>query len=123
MKKAPYTLLEAEKICKDHQYLIGKKFSPTSDLIIESVTVTPYDEVNKKRFLIFYFLFNNAESALSHEYRGFLFDIIVIGRSANDEHDLLQEDLSVWLTENMAAVNNDMKIPGEGESPAIAGNG
>ena len=70
MKKAPYTLQEAEQICNDYQYLVGQKFSPESDLTIECVTMTPFDEVNKKRFLIFYFLFNNAESALSHEYRG-----------------------------------------------------
>src|ERR1700744_6169652 len=97
MKKAPYTLQAAELLCKEYQYLVGRKFAATSDLTIECITVTPFDEINKKRFLIFYFLFNNAESALSHEYRGFLFDIIVIGRSQHDGHELLQEDLYVWL--------------------------
>jgi hypothetical protein len=100
MKKAPYSLQEAEQLCKDYQYLVGQKFSSDSDLIIECVTVTPFDEANKQRFLILYFLFNNAQSALNQEYKGFLFDIIVIGRSAHDEHELLQEDLTVWLAEN-----------------------
>jgi hypothetical protein len=100
MSNAPYTLQEAEQLCKEYQYLVGQKFSSDSDLFIECVTITPFDEINKKRFLILYFLFNNAESALSHEYKGFLFDIIVIGRSQQDQHELLQEDLSVWLAEN-----------------------
>ena len=100
MKKAPYSLEEAEQMCKEYQHLVGQPFADSSDLIVECVTVTPFDEVNKKRFLIFYFLFNNAESALSHEYQGLLFDIIVIGRSVNDEHELLQEDLYTWIHEN-----------------------
>ena len=100
MKQAPYTLQEAEQLCKEYQYLVGQKFSSDSNLVIECVTITPFDEINKKRFLILYFLFNNAESALNQEYKGFLFDVIVIGRSLEDEHELLQEDLAVWLTEN-----------------------
>jgi hypothetical protein len=100
MKKAPYSLAEAEELCKEYQHLVGQSFAKDNNLIIECVTITPFDEVNKQRFLIFYFLFNNAESALSQEYRGFLFDIIVIGRSVTDEHELLQEDLYTWVHEN-----------------------
>ncbi len=102
MKKPPYSLEEAELLCKEYQHLVGQPFSGDSKLMIECVTVTPFDEGNKKRFLIFYFLFNNAESALSQEYKGLLFDIIVIARSMEDEHELLQEDLYTWVHENKA---------------------
>lgn len=113
MKRAPYTLQEAELLCNEYQYLVGRKFSPTSDLTIECVTVTPFDEINKKRFLIFYFLFNNAESALTQEYRGFLFDVLVIARSEYDEHDLLQEDLHTWIGENGIATGKDSNAADE----------
>lgn len=100
MKKAPYSLQEAEKLCQEYQFLIGKSFSSDSNAVIECVTVSPFDETSRKRFLIYYFLFNNAESALSHEYKGLLYDIIVIARSLQDEHELLQEDLNAWIEEN-----------------------
>lgn len=101
MKKAPYTQAEAEALCKEYQNLVGRPFGRGSNLVIECVTVTPFDEMNKERFLIFYFLFNNASSALSHEYKGLLFDIIVIAHSMQDEHELLQEDLYTWVHDNM----------------------
>ncbi len=105
MKKAPYSLPEAEKLCLEHQFLVGRSFASDSNAVIECVTVSPFDETSRKRFLIYYFLFNNAESALAHEYKGLLYDIIVIARSTQDEHELLQEDLNTWLEENGRALD------------------
>jgi hypothetical protein len=108
MKKAPYSLAEAEKLCREYQFLVGRSFASDSDAVIECVTVTPFDEISRKRFLIFYFLFNNAQSALSHEYKGLLYDILVIARSVDDEHELLQEDLTTWLNENKQDEDPDL---------------
>jgi hypothetical protein len=115
MKKAPYSLAEAEMICKDYQYLIGQSFANGGKAVIECVTITPFDQINKQRFLIFYFLFNNAESALAHEFKGLLYDLIVIARSTEDEHELLHEDLTTWLTENKQLPGN---IEAEAQEPA-----
>lgn len=106
MKKAPYSLPEAEKLCQEYQFVVGQSFASDSNAVIECVTITPFDEISKKRFLIYYFLFNNAESALAHEYKGLLYDIIVIARSVEDEHELLQEDLYTWADENKSAVQD-----------------
>ena|SRR5579872_3488236 len=100
MKKAPYSLQEAQQLCKEYQYLSGQPFEKENDFVIECVTVVPFDELSKERFLIFYFLFDNAESALAHEYKGLLFDVLVIARSTTDKHELLQEELVTWLGEN-----------------------
>lgn len=100
MNQAPYSLKEAQQICADYTYLVGQPFGTDSDAIIEKVTVTPFDEASKKRFLIFYFLLGNAESALTQEYKGLLFDILVIARSTSDQHDLQQEELATWLATN-----------------------
>ena len=108
MKKAPYSLPEAEKLCQEYQFLVGQSFASDSNAVIECVTITPFDEISKKRFLIYYFLFNNAQSALAHEYKGLLYDIIVIARSVEDEHELLQEDLYTWTDENIQAPGKDM---------------
>ena len=110
MERVPYSLPDAEKLCTEYQFLVGKPFAPGSNSIIECVTISPFDEISRKRFLIYYFLFNNPQSALAHEYKGFLYDILVIARSLQDEHELLQEDLSSWLKENNLSTgsNKDM---------------
>jgi hypothetical protein len=100
MKRAPYTLAEAEKICAEYQYLVGESYATGGDLKIECITTTPFDEVSKERFLILYFLLNNAEGAKANEYNGLLFDVLIIGRSATDQHELQQEDICSWLMKN-----------------------
>lgn len=100
MKKAPYSLEEAQRLCTEYQYLVGQPFEKGQSFVIECVTVVPFDELSRERFLIFYFLFNNAESALAHEYKGLLFNALVIARSTTDEHELRQEELVMWLAEN-----------------------
>jgi hypothetical protein len=116
MKKAPYSLPEAEALCREHQFLVGRSFAADSNAVIECVTISPFDEISRKRFLIYYFLFNNAESALSHEYKGLLYDIIVIARSVDDEHELLQEDLSTWMLENGNSANGNTDDIGQSVS-------
>ena len=100
MKNAPYSLQEAQKFCAAYQYLVGQSFGKDGNSIIECITITPFDEVSRERFLILYFLLNNAESALANEYKGLQYDVLVIARSVTDEHELLQECLNTWLKEN-----------------------
>ena len=100
MKSAPYTLPEAEKLCAEYQYLVGKPFSKDSDSAITCVAIAPFDQNSKNRFTIFYLLFNDAESALSHEYKGFLYDVIVIASAPADRNDLKQDSLHTWIAAN-----------------------
>ena len=100
MKTAPYTLPEAEKLCTEYQYLVGKPFSKASDAVITCVAIAPFDQNSKNRFTIFYLLFDDAETALSHEYKGLLYDVIVIASSPQDRNDLHQEDICTWTNAN-----------------------
>ena len=108
MKRAPYTLPEAEKLCTEHQYLVGKHFSRDKDATITCVAIAPFDQNSKNRFTIFYLLFDDAETALSHEYKGLLYDVIVIASSPQDRNDLLQEDLCTWTTNNTEALKSNV---------------
>jgi hypothetical protein len=110
MKKAPYSLAEAEKLCEEYSSLVGSPFVRDGNAVIECVTMVPFDEIGRKRFLIYYFLFNNAQSVLAHEYKGLLYDIIVIARSVEDEHELLHEDLYTWLKDNSGEVNDNSDV-------------
>jgi len=100
MKTAPYTLPEAEKLCTEYQYLVGKPFAKDSDATITCVAIAPFDRNSKNRFTIFYLLFDDAETALSHEYKGLLYDVIVIASSPHDRNDLHQEDIHTWTITN-----------------------
>jgi hypothetical protein len=100
MKLAPYTLEEAKKLCAEYQYLKDQSFAKDTDAVIECITIAPYDKVSRQRFLIFYFLLNSAESALANEYKGLLYDVLIIARSVADEQELLHEDLNTWLAAN-----------------------
>ena len=105
MKNAPYTLPEAEKLCTQFQYLVGKPFGDDSDAIISCVAIAPFDQNSKNRFTIFYLLFDDAETALQHEYKGLLYDVIVIASSPQDRNELHQDDIHTWVSKNMEFVS------------------
>jgi len=111
MKQAPYSLNEAQKICEQYQFLVGQAFDPEMPInsTIECVTIAPFDQINKRRFIIYYLLFNDAQSALTHEYKGLLYDILVIARSTENDNDLLQENLHVWLAKNSLSTSQTSK--------------
>ena len=99
MKKAPYSLAEAQKICCEYQHLKGQQFDQEMTTGIDAVVVVPFGEVDKKRFFLCYLLFDDAEMALRDEYNGFLFDVVVIA-GAKDGNELVQQDLYSWLAKN-----------------------
>ena len=103
MKLPPYSLAEAEKLCADHQYLTGERYDTDNDsnAVIECIAVVPFDELNKQKFIIYYHLLHDAVRALRHEYRGLLFDVMVLG-TYTDKYDLLQTDLHKWLAKRTA---------------------
>jgi hypothetical protein len=105
MKNAPYSLAEAEQLTHEYQYLTGQRFRSEGNTTIECVTVAPFDEINKKRFIICYLLFNDPLVALKHDYKGLLFDVLVVAASANRQ-ELEHESLVTWLAKNKARVVN-----------------
>lgn len=109
MKNAPYTLIEAEKIHSKYQSLIGQKFDNDSDDLIDCVAIAPFDEVSKNRFTIFYLLFDDAEMALNHEYRGFLYDVMVVA-GTSETGDARFKSLNLWLAEQAQLAEEDAEL-------------
>ncbi len=100
----PYSHQDAEKLSREFQYLIGASFAGNnavaeSNARIECIAVTPFDHTSKQRFFLYYLLFDNdANLALAQEYKGLLFDVVVIARTSDDE--MVHEDLYSWLGNN-----------------------
>ena len=111
MKKDPYTLPDAEKLCTQYQYLVGKPFSKNSDAVISCVAIAPFDQNSKNRFTIFYLLFDDAETALQHEYKGLLYDVIVIASSPHDRNELHQDDIYTWVNKNINSADLKVETP------------
>jgi hypothetical protein len=99
MQRLPLTLDQAKQITQQCAPLIGRLFNsqdPTSN--ITDIVISPFDQANKKRFLLYYLLNNDAEKALHQEYRGLLFDVLVLGSTSED--DLVYENIESWLRQN-----------------------
>jgi hypothetical protein len=113
MKHTPFVLNEARQLCNELQHLAGMKFDPSIPEMgnIECVAVAPFDLQNKKQFLLFYLLTDDAHKALEEEYHGLLYDVVVIARSEEIGTDLMQYDIYTWLEKNgltLADVKPDM---------------
>ena len=111
MKNAPYTLPEAEKLCTQYQHLVGKPFSKDNSAIVSCVAIAPFDQNSKNRFTIFYLLFDDAETALQHEYKGLLYDVIVIASAPQDRNELFQECIYTWVSKNIGTIEYKADMP------------
>ena len=96
----PYTLDKAKKIREEFNYIIGTSLNGDAALI-EYLAITPFDEENKQRFFLYYLIMGeSAQEAILNEYKGFLFDIVVVARTPNGV--LVKEMMSDWLSRNVA---------------------
>jgi hypothetical protein len=95
LKQPPYSLAEAEIICREYQFLVGKQFGPDHDILVNCVVVAPFDQLNKGRFIVYYLLFDDPVAALSQDYRGLLHDVMII--ASGGTHELQHESLHTWL--------------------------
>lgn len=109
MKRAPYTLSEAGKIVTEYSHLIGHAYDNDS-ATIDCIAITPFDDVNKNRFILYYLLFNDAEIALSQDYAGEEFDVLII--SGSQEHgQLMYENIATWHTKNVVLRDYNCTAP------------
>ena len=101
MKQPPYSLQEAENICKEYQYLSGTSFAPGINAPIQCVAVAPFSQSGKDRFIMYYFLLNDAVEALRQEYNGLLYDVMIL--ACSEDQKLLHENIQSWLVKNKQA--------------------
>jgi hypothetical protein len=96
MKLPPYTLKEAKELCVEYQHIVGLPFNDTCHGNVDMVLVTPYDQNSKNRFLMIYLMLNDANAALSLDYSGNNYDVLVIAGSAASI-GMQQMSLCAWL--------------------------
>ena len=99
MKLPPYTLQEAKNLCAGYQSITGMPFDDEGNNTIDMVIVTPYDQNSKNRFLMLYLMLNDANAALSLDYSGNQYDVIVVSGSAT-AIGMQQKSLCMWHKAN-----------------------
>lgn len=96
----PYSLEQAKYLSSVYRGLIGSKFDDGKSLI-EDVLIIPFDQASKQRFILYYMVMSqDAQDVVLQEYKGFLFDILVISRNAAG--DMIYKELSVYLASDAA---------------------
>ena len=105
MKPAPYSLLEAERISTQFQSLAGRPYNQEHGVKIECIAIAPFDQMSREKFIAYYLLFNDHKKALEHEYRGLLYNVLVIAAS-DDKYEIFHEDIHSWHAKNSELIEN-----------------
>ncbi len=95
----PYSLEQAKYLSSVYRSLIGTRFDADKSQI-EDVLIIPFDQASKQRFILYYMVMSqDAQDVVLEEYKGFLFDILVISRNATGE--VVYKELSGYLAANV----------------------
>lgn len=95
MKQPPYSYHEAKSLSGEYQHIIGLSYDANTGAAVDMVVVAPYDQNSKNRFLMLFLMLNDADSALSLDYSGSQYDVMVISGSAN-ANGMLHTSLYDW---------------------------
>ena len=83
MKHPPYNYQEAKELSGEYQHIIGLSYDRKQTAVVDMVVVAPHDQNSRNRFLMLYLMLNDADAALSLDYSGSQYDVMVISGSAN----------------------------------------
>jgi hypothetical protein len=84
MVSPPFSFAVAQNICENYQSLIGSPYEEGSSAIIDAVIVSPFDNINKSRFIMLYLVLNDAIEALSSDSTTDQYDVLVLSGSIHD---------------------------------------
>ncbi|WP_345082846.1 hypothetical protein [Nemorincola caseinilytica] len=99
MKLPPYTYHEAKALSGEHQHIVGLSYDQQCTTTVDMVVVAPHDQNSRNRFLMLYLMLNDADAALSLDYSGTQYDVMVISGSSNVS-GMQQCSLHQWLTQD-----------------------
>ena len=105
----PYSLEQAKYLSSVYRSLIGTRFGNDKSQI-EDVLIIPFDQASKQRFILYYMVMSqDAQDVVLEEYKGFLFDLLVISRNSSGE--IVYKELAAYLAANGIDAINDYNMP------------
>ena len=112
----PYSLEQAKYLSSIYRGLVGTRFDADKS-VVEDVLIIPFDQASKQRFILYYMVMSqDAQDVVLEEYKGFLFDILVISR--NTTGDINYKELSAYLEANSSSEDtlNEFSSPSSSNS-------
>ncbi len=108
MNPPPFIISEAKEFCEAHQYLVGTPYSNlhTKTAHICHIVVSPFDEINKNKFLLYFHLFGDPGDFMRDEYKEGEFDVLVVAESNQEgDKEFFHESLYNWVNNNLHATD------------------
>lgn len=84
MVSPPFSFALAQNICENYQSLVGSPYEEGSSAMIDAVIVSPFDSINKSRFIMLYLVLNDAVEALTSDCCSNEYDVLILSGSIHD---------------------------------------
>jgi hypothetical protein len=92
----PYSLEQAKYLQNLYKGFIGAEFEENRNVLVEEIAIVPFEQVSRQRFILYYMVVGKqAQAQVLQEYKGLLFDILLIAR--NERGELIHKDLCSYL--------------------------
>lgn len=92
----PYSLEQAKYLQNLYKGFIGAEFEENRNVLVEEIAIVPFEQVSRQRFILYYMVVGKqAQAQVLQEYKGLLFDILLVAR--NERGELIHKDLCSYL--------------------------
>lgn len=92
----PYSLEQAKYLQNLYRGFIGAEFEENRNVLVEEIAIVPFEQVSRQRFILYYMVVGKqAQAQVLQEYKGLLFDILLVAR--NERGELIHKDLCSYL--------------------------
>ena len=93
----PYSLEQAKHLQSRYKGCIGAAFEESRTVLIDDIAVVPFEQASRQRFLLYYMVVGKkAQEQILQEYKGLLFDVLIIAR--NERGELIYRDLCSYFS-------------------------
>lgn len=105
----PYSLEQARYLQENYKGFVGAEFDERH-VLVEDIAIVPFDQASRQRFILYYMVMGRqAQEIVLQEYKGLLFDVMVIAR--NDSGGVVHKDLASYICSSVAVENGPQPEP------------
>lgn len=106
----PYSLEQAKYLQNLYRGFIGAEFEENRNVLVEEIAIVPFEQVSRQRFILYYMVVGRqAQAQVLQEYKGLLFDILLVAR--NERGELIHKDLCSYLAAGRQVLCPDGNMP------------
>lgn len=101
----PYSMEQAQYLLNMFKNVVGTEFEEKG-VLVEDIAIVPFDQASRQRFILYYMVMaGQAQDIVLQEYKGFLFDIVLLAHNAAGE--VVHKSLAEFLGPSSASFPED----------------